>query len=37
MQLLRNAGADVAYHDPHVARFDGLASVDLEPEAYDAS
>jgi UDP-N-acetyl-D-glucosamine dehydrogenase len=35
MQLLRNAGADVAYHDPHVARFDGLTSVDLEPEAYD--
>jgi UDP-N-acetyl-D-glucosamine dehydrogenase len=35
MELLRNAGADVAYHDPHVARFDGLASVDLEPEAYD--
>jgi UDP-N-acetyl-D-glucosamine dehydrogenase len=35
MQLLRNAGADVAYHDPHVSRFDGLTSVDLEPEAYD--
>jgi UDP-N-acetyl-D-glucosamine dehydrogenase len=35
MQLLRNAGANVAYHDPHVARFDGLNSVDLEPEAYD--
>ena len=35
IQLLRNAGANVSYHDPHVARFDGLASVDLEPEAYD--
>jgi UDP-N-acetyl-D-glucosamine dehydrogenase len=36
MQLLRNAGADVQYHDPHVASFDGLTSVELEPEAYDA-
>jgi len=35
MQLLGNAGADVAYHDPHVSQFDGLTSVDLEPEAYD--
>jgi UDP-N-acetyl-D-glucosamine dehydrogenase len=35
MQLLGNAGADVAYHDPYVAQFDGQASVDLEPEAYD--
>jgi UDP-N-acetyl-D-glucosamine dehydrogenase len=35
IQLLRNAGADVAYHDPHVATFDGLKSVELEPEAYD--
>ena len=35
MQLLGNAGADVAYHDPYVAQFDGLTSVDLEPEAYD--
>ena len=24
MQLLGNAGADVAYHDPYVAQFDGL-------------
>jgi UDP-N-acetyl-D-glucosamine dehydrogenase len=33
--LLRNAGADVAYHDPHVPEFDGMNSVALEPEAYD--
>ena len=33
--LLRNAGAEVAYHDPHVAEFDGLTSVPLEPESYD--
>jgi UDP-N-acetyl-D-glucosamine dehydrogenase len=35
IQLLRNAGADVSYHDPYVAQFDGLSSVELEPEAYD--
>jgi len=35
LKLLRNAGADVAYHDPYVAEFDGLRSVALEPEAYD--
>jgi UDP-N-acetyl-D-glucosamine dehydrogenase len=37
--LLRNAGADVAYHDPHVPSFaeHGLEmeSVALEPAAYD--
>jgi UDP-N-acetyl-D-glucosamine dehydrogenase len=33
--LLRNAGGDVSYHDPHVAEFDGMRSVALEPEAYD--
>jgi UDP-N-acetyl-D-glucosamine dehydrogenase len=33
--LLRNAGADVANHDPHVPEFDGMTSVALEPEAYD--
>jgi UDP-N-acetyl-D-glucosamine dehydrogenase len=33
--LLRNAGAGVSYHDPHVAEFDGMRSVPLEPEAYD--
>src|SRR5437763_637182 len=30
--LLRNAGANVSYHDPYVPAFDGLASVPLEPE-----
>jgi UDP-N-acetyl-D-glucosamine dehydrogenase len=33
--LLRNAGADVAYHDPHVPEFDGLSSVPLDPKGYD--
>jgi UDP-N-acetyl-D-glucosamine dehydrogenase len=35
VDLLRNAGADVSYHDPFVPEFDGLTSVDLEPERYD--
>ncbi|HEX3056458.1 MAG TPA: nucleotide sugar dehydrogenase [Gaiellaceae bacterium] len=35
LKLLRNAGADVAYHDPFVEEFDGLRSVPLEPGAYD--
>ena len=35
LHLLRNAGADVAYHDPYVPEFDGLQSVPLEPEKYD--
>jgi UDP-N-acetyl-D-glucosamine dehydrogenase len=35
LMLLRNAGAEVAYHDSHVAEFDGLTSVPLEPESYD--
>ena len=26
VKLLRNAGADVAYHDPHVPEFDGMTS-----------
>jgi UDP-N-acetyl-D-glucosamine dehydrogenase len=33
--LLRNAGANVSYHDPHVPEFEGLDSVPLEPENYD--
>ena len=33
--LLRTAGADVAYHDPHVPEFGGMRSSPLEPEAYD--
>jgi UDP-N-acetyl-D-glucosamine dehydrogenase len=35
IQLLQKAGADVSYHDPHVAEFDGLRSADYEPESYD--
>jgi UDP-N-acetyl-D-glucosamine dehydrogenase len=35
VQLLRTAGAEVAYHDPHVPVFDGMSSSELEPEAYD--
>jgi UDP-N-acetyl-D-glucosamine dehydrogenase len=35
MHLLRKAGADVAYHDPHVAEFDGLRSAAYAPEDYD--
>jgi UDP-N-acetyl-D-glucosamine dehydrogenase len=37
--LLRNAGADVAYHDPHVPSFEEhgltMSSSPLEPAAYD--
>ncbi|MCS7006248.1 MAG: nucleotide sugar dehydrogenase [Thermoleophilia bacterium] len=37
--LLRNAGAEVAYHDPHVPAFEengiSMESVPLEPAAYD--
>jgi UDP-N-acetyl-D-glucosamine dehydrogenase len=35
VQLLRTAGAEVAYHDPHVPEFDGMTSAPFEPEAYD--
>ncbi len=37
VELLRNAGADVAYHDPHVPGVPelGLESVELDPPAYD--
>ncbi len=39
ISLLHNAGADVAYHDPHVASFDEyglqMRSVAFEPAAYD--
>jgi len=39
ISLLQNAGAEVAYHDPHVPRFDehGLTmeSVPLDPAAHD--
>jgi UDP-N-acetyl-D-glucosamine dehydrogenase len=38
IELIGNAGADVAYHDPHVPELRelGLQSADLEPKAYDA-
>src|SRR4051794_36696411 len=36
IHLLNKAGADVAYHDPHVEEFDGLRSVTYAPEEYDA-
>jgi len=38
IQLLRVAGADLFYHDPHVPELPqlGLASVPLDPAAYDA-
>jgi UDP-N-acetyl-D-glucosamine dehydrogenase len=35
IQLLRKAGGDVSYHDPHVPEFDGMRSSPLDPEAYD--
>jgi UDP-N-acetyl-D-glucosamine dehydrogenase len=35
IHLLRNAGADVSYHDPYVPEFDGMRSVPLQPEEYD--
>jgi UDP-N-acetyl-D-glucosamine dehydrogenase len=35
IHLLRNAGAEVSYHDPFVPEFDGMTSVPLEPQDYD--
>jgi UDP-N-acetyl-D-glucosamine dehydrogenase len=35
VELLRNAGAHVSYHDPHVPEFDGMRSAALDPGAYD--
>ena len=35
IQLLEKAGANVAYHDPHVPDFDGMRSVEYAPEDYD--
>ncbi|MBV8079450.1 MAG: nucleotide sugar dehydrogenase [Actinobacteria bacterium] len=35
VHLLRNAGVEVAYHDPHVPEFDGMRCAALEPDAYD--
>src|SRR4051794_37179166 len=39
ISLLRNAGAELSYHDPHVPQFDehgvSMESVPLDPAAYD--
>jgi UDP-N-acetyl-D-glucosamine dehydrogenase len=35
IELLRKAGSEVVYHDPHVEKFDGMRSVDYAPEDYD--
>ena len=35
IELLRTAGAEVSYHDPHVPEFDGMSSAELVPEDYD--
>jgi UDP-N-acetyl-D-glucosamine dehydrogenase len=37
IELLRNAGAEISYHDPFVPELDelGLRSVDLDPTAHD--
>ena len=37
VRQVRNAGSDVAYHDPHVPSLPGLGlqSVELDPAAYD--
>src|SRR5919197_2305839 len=35
IHLLRKAGSEVVYHDPHVAEFDGMRSVEYRPEDYD--
>jgi UDP-N-acetyl-D-glucosamine dehydrogenase len=37
IELLRNGGSDVSYHDPHVAEVPelGLSSTPLEPAAHD--
>ncbi|HEY4348637.1 MAG TPA: nucleotide sugar dehydrogenase, partial [Gaiellaceae bacterium] len=35
IELLKTAGANVSYHDPHVPEFDEMTSAALEPESYD--
>jgi len=35
VELLHKGGAEVSYHDPHVEEFDGMRSVDYDPESYD--
>jgi UDP-N-acetyl-D-glucosamine dehydrogenase len=37
IQLLQKAGADVAYHDPHVPEFNGMRSAEYRPEEYDGA
>jgi UDP-N-acetyl-D-glucosamine dehydrogenase len=35
VDLLRNAGAEVANHDPHVPEYDGMTCAPLAPEEHD--
>ena len=35
VELLRKAGSELFYHDPHVEEFDGMRSVAYAPERYD--
>jgi UDP-N-acetyl-D-glucosamine dehydrogenase len=35
VELLKKAGAEVSYHDPHVEEFDGMRCVDYAPESFD--
>ncbi len=35
VELLRKAGAELFYHDPHVEEFDGMRSAEYVPEDYD--
>jgi UDP-N-acetyl-D-glucosamine dehydrogenase len=35
IELLRKAGAELEYHDPHVEEFDGMRSTAYAPESYD--
>jgi UDP-N-acetyl-D-glucosamine dehydrogenase len=35
IELLRKAGAELEYHDPHVEEFDGMRSTAYTPERYD--
>jgi UDP-N-acetyl-D-glucosamine dehydrogenase len=35
VELLRKAGAELFYHDPHVDEFDGMRSAEYAPEDYD--
>ncbi len=35
IELLRTAGGEISYHDPHVPEFDGMTSSELVPEDYD--